>query len=38
MLKEEMPLMKFKPLIELLRKVDCPGIVEWFQLSNVKQR
>jgi hypothetical protein len=37
-IKEEMSLMKFKPFIELLQKVECPGIVEWLNLSNVKQR
>ncbi|CAF4546828.1 unnamed protein product [Rotaria sp. Silwood2] len=36
-IKEEMALTKFKPFIELLKKVDCPGIVEWLKLSNIKQ-
>jgi len=37
-IKEEMPLMKFKTFVELLHKVECPSIVEWLNLSNVKQR
>jgi hypothetical protein len=37
-IKEELALVKFKPFIELLQKVECPGIVEWLKLSNVKQR
>ena len=37
-IKEELALTKFKPFIELLQKVECPGIVEWLNLSNVKQR
>lgn len=37
-IKEEMALSKFKSFIELLKKVDCPGIVEWLRLSNSKQR
>jgi hypothetical protein len=35
---EEMALMKFKSLIQLLQRVECPGIIEWMKLSNVKQR
>jgi hypothetical protein len=37
-LSEEMALMKFKSFIQLLQRVECPGIVEWMKLSNVKQR
>jgi hypothetical protein len=37
-IKEEMSLMKFKSFVELLQKVECPGIVEWLNLSNLKQR
>jgi len=37
-IKEEMPLMKLKTLVDLLHKVECPSIVEWLNLSNVKQR
>ncbi|CAF1504537.1 unnamed protein product [Rotaria sordida] len=37
-LTEEIALMKFKSLIQFLQRVECPGIVEWMKLSNVKQR
>jgi hypothetical protein len=37
-IEEEMPLMKFKTFVELLHKVECPSIVQWLNLSNVKQR
>lgn len=37
-LTEEMALMKFKSLIQLLQRVECPGIIEWMKLSNAKQR
>ena len=38
LIKEEIALMKFKSFVELLHKVECPGIVDWLHLSNVKQR
>lgn len=38
MVKEEIALVKFKSFVELLHQVECPGIVEWLNLSNVKQR
>lgn len=38
LIKEEIALMKFKSFVELLHKVECPGIVDWLNLSNVKQR
>ncbi len=37
-LTQEMALMKFKSLIQFLQRVECPGIVEWMKLSNIKQR
>jgi hypothetical protein len=37
-IKEEISLIKFKSFVELLHKVECPGIAEWLNLSNVKQR
>ncbi|CAF2996418.1 unnamed protein product [Rotaria sp. Silwood2] len=37
-LTEEMPLIKFKPLIQLLDRVHCPGVAEWMNLSNNKQK
>ncbi len=37
-LKEEIALRKFKSFLELLHKVECPAVVEWLNLSNVKQR
>ncbi|CAF1531987.1 unnamed protein product, partial [Rotaria sordida] len=37
-IKEEIALMKFKSFVELLHKFECPGVVEWLNLSNVKQR
>jgi hypothetical protein len=37
-IKEEMALAKFKPLVEFLRQVQCPDIVDWFKISNVKER
>jgi len=33
-----MALGKFKSLIQLLNKVQCPGVVEWMNLSNNKQK
>ncbi|CAF4518707.1 unnamed protein product [Rotaria sp. Silwood2] len=35
---EELPLRKFKTLIQLLDKVQCPGVTEWMKLSNNKQK
>ena len=37
-IKEELALMKFKPIIELLHQAGSSGIVQWMKLSNVKQR
>ena len=37
-IKEEMALAKFKPLVEFLHQVQCPDIVDWFKISNVKER
>ncbi|CAF1528067.1 unnamed protein product [Adineta steineri] len=38
LLKEELALGKFKSFIKLIHKLECPSILEWFNLSNVKQR
>ncbi|CAF3258021.1 unnamed protein product [Rotaria sp. Silwood2] len=37
-IREEMPLAKFKPLIQFLYHLQCPDIVNWFKISNVKER
>ena len=37
-LTEELALVKFKSLIQLLNRVQCPAIVEWFNVSNNKQK
>ncbi|CAF4803610.1 unnamed protein product [Rotaria sp. Silwood2] len=37
-IREEMPLVKFKPLIQFLYHLQCPDIVNWFKISNVKER
>ncbi|CAF1541740.1 unnamed protein product [Adineta ricciae] len=34
-IREEMALSKFKPLIEFLHQVHCPDIVDWFKISNI---
>lgn len=33
-----MALVKFKPLIQFLYHVQCPDVVDWFNISNVKER
>ncbi|CAF1062015.1 unnamed protein product [Didymodactylos carnosus] len=38
MLTHELAFMKFKAMIHLLEQVKCPTIVEWFRLTNTKQR
>ncbi|CAF1640730.1 unnamed protein product, partial [Adineta ricciae] len=38
LVNEEIALAKFKSFIELIHKLECPAILEWFNLSNVKQR
>ena len=38
LITEELALMKFKRMIELLHEAGSPAIVEWMRLSNVKQR
>lgn len=37
-IREEMALMKFKPFIQFLHQVQCPDVVDWFNISNVKER
>ncbi|CAF4934312.1 unnamed protein product, partial [Rotaria sp. Silwood1] len=37
-IKEEIALVKFKTLIQFLYHVQCPDVVNWFKISNVKER